>query len=252
MKKTKIVVYALSTANHIKDYGVRRIESLKHIKTKHNIDIKIFIDQDQSLEYQQLFDSNVEFVDIRKNLTPNLRKLPYIDSVISGKRPIRYRGMCLFNFSEFIHYMQDYDYVIRLDGDSIICSDLFLDDFIDGDNIYGYLKDVLDRHKPTLETLPLAIKKYIDNNDIRIYCDREKINNYNFYNNFHISKLSFWQKPEVLDFINFIHQENGIAKHRWGDSTIQANLVRMFCPSEKIYKFDFKYEHGSHGFKNFK
>ena len=251
MKKLNIVVHALSLASHIKNYGVKRIESLKHIKTKHNIDIKIFIDQDQSLEYQQLFDSNVEFVDIRKNLTPNLRKLPYSDAVIAGKRTIGYKGMCLFNFSEYIHYMQDYDYAIRLDGDSIIHSDLFLDDFIDGDNIYGYVKDQFDDHKDTKETLPLAIKKYIDNNDIRIYCDREKINNWNFYNNFHISKLSFWQKPEVLDFINFIHQEGGIEKYRWGDSTLQANLVRMFCPPEKINKFDFKYEHGSHRYKNF-
>ena len=249
----KIAVYALTKSNHIKRFSSERIKSIGRIKTKYNLDIKLFIDEDESLqqEYLNLVGENTEVVDIRKNLTNNLKKIPHINAVVEGKRNIGYKGMCLFNFSEYIYYLRGYDYVVRLDGDSIIHSDLFLDNFIDSGKIYGYVKDQFDSHKDTKETLPCAIKKYIDNNNVKILCDREKISSWNFYNNFHISKLSFWQKPEVLDFINFIHQEGGIEKYRWGDSTLQANAVRMFCPAEEIFKFDFKYEHGSHKFKNF-
>ena len=251
-KKINIVVYALSLADHIKNYGVNRIESLKRIKTKHNIDIKIFIDQDQSLEHQQLFDSNVEFVDIRKNLTPDLRKLSHSDAVISDKRTIGYKGMCLFNFSEYINYLEGYDYAIRLDGDSIIHSDLYLDDFISTGKVHGYVRDKLDGHKETQETLPGVIKKYIRENEIEILCDENDINMEHYYSNFGIIKLDFWKSDPVVKFMNFIKQEDGICKYRWGDHVLQANILKMFCPPGSIVKFDFKYEHGSHEFKNFK
>ena len=174
----KIAVYALTLSRHIKGFSSERIKSIARIKTKYNLDIKLFIDQDESLQQEclDLIRGDVEVIDIRENLTNNLKKIPHINAVVEGKRNIGYKGMCLFNFSEYIHYLEGYDYAIRLDGDSIIHSDLFLDDFIDGDNIYGYVKDQFDGHKDTKETLPLAIKKYIDNNDIKIYCDREKIN----------------------------------------------------------------------------
>lgn len=51
--------------------------------------------------------------------------------------------------------------------------------------------------------------------------------------------------------MEYIHNDGGIERHRWGDSTIQANAVKMFCDKSQIHKFDFAYEHRSHFYKNF-
>ena len=51
--------------------------------------------------------------------------------------------------------------------------------------------------------------------------------------------------------MNYINKDGGIQRHRWGDSTIQANAVKMFCDKSQIQKFDFAYEHRSHGYKNY-
>ena len=49
--------------------------------------------------------------------------------------------------------------------------------------------------------------------------------------------------------MNYINADGGIQRHRWGDSTIQANAVKMFCDKTDIVKFKFAYEHRSHFLK---
>lgn len=245
----KIVVFGLCLTNHIRSHWSERELGIKNIKSKYQIDSKLFIDQDASItsDMKCLIGDNTEIIDIRKNPTPNLSKLPRLKQNLN----IGYKGMCLFYSSEFIHYLSEYDYAIRLDGDSILASELSIDDFIEKNKIYGYVRDKLDSHKETCETLPNAIKSYVKNNNIQIKCSESDINCWNFYNNFNISKLSFWKTEEFQNYMNFIHSENGIEKHRWGDSTIQANAIKMFCDSNQIEKFNFKYEHRSHFYKNY-
>ena len=66
-----------------------------------------------------------------------------------------------------------------------------------------------------------------------------------------MSKLSLWRSPQYVHFMNYINVNGGIQRHRWGDSTIQANAVKMFVEHSNIVKFDFAYEHRSHGYKNY-
>ena len=114
--KPRIAVYALSLVRDIKSYGRQRIDSLKHIKTKYNLDYKLFVDEDDALKQEHILPlgDKVEVIDIRKNLTHNLKKLPHSDAIIAGKRNIGYKGMCLFNFSEYIHYLQDFNIAIYI------------------------------------------------------------------------------------------------------------------------------------------
>jgi hypothetical protein len=244
--KPRIAVYALSLVRDIKSHGRQRIDSLKHIKTKYSLDYKLFVDEDDALkqEYILPLGDKVEVIDIRKDLSPNLRK------ICNGQSHIGYKGMCLFYFSEYLYYLNGYDYAIRLDGDSIIHSNLFLDDFISSNKIHGYVTDRTDGHRETRETLPQAIQEYIRKNNIDILCKEEDINMSHFYSNFSIKKLGFWTSKPVVKFMNFIHTEDGIQKYRWGDHVLQATALKMFCPSKNIVKLDFKYEHGSHQFKN--
>ena len=245
----KIVIYGLCLTRDIARWAVDRRRYINNIKSKYDIDMKLFIDQDGSVTKPMLdlIGDDTEVIDIRKVSTPNIRKLPRFQQGLN----IGYKGMCLFYSSEFVHYLQGYDYAIRLDADSMVCSELRIDEFIESNKVYGYVRDKYDAHRETCETLPDAIKRYVHTNDVKIQCKESSINCWNFYNNFNISKLSFWKSPEFNNFMNFIHTEDGIQKHRWGDSTIQANAVKMFCRPREIQKFEFAYEHRSHGYKNY-
>ena len=147
--------------------------------------------------------------------------------------------------------MSDYDYGIRLDADSIIASNFEIDNFIESGKLYGYVRDKKDSHRETCETLPAEIKRYVKTHNVSIKCDESSINCWNFYNNFNMSKLSLWRSPEYVSYMNYINANGGIQRHRWGDSTIQANAVKMFCNKSDIVKFGFAYEHRSHGYKNY-
>ena len=245
----KVVIYGLCLSNHLRKWWKDRYEGIKNIKTKYDVDMKLFIDEDASITPSMLdiIGNDTEIIDIRKRPTPNISNLPRIQQ----GQTLGYKGMCLFYSSEFVHYLDGYDYAIRLDADSIVCSELNVDDFIESNKIYGYVRDKLDSHRETCETLPDAIKKYVNDNNVKIKCDTSSINCWNYYNNFNISKLAFWESPEFKRFMQYIHNDGGIERHRWGDSTIQANAVKMFCDKTQIHKFDFAYEHRSHFYKNF-
>ena len=245
----KIVIYGLCLANHIRSHWKDRQAGIKNIKSKYKIDSKLFVDQDESIttEMRSLIGNDTEIIDIRKVSTPKLQELPRFKQNLN----IGYKGMCLFYSSEFVHYLSGYDYAIRLDGDSIVASELNIDEFIESSKVYGYVRDKHDSHQETCETLPVAIKSYVNDNNIAINCKESDINCWNFYNNFNISRLSFWQSQNFKNFMQYIHDQDGIEKHRWGDSTIQANAVKMFCKPNEIFKFDFAYEHRSHYYKNY-
>lgn len=245
----KIAIYGLCLHRHIRDHWKDRVRGFNNIKTKYKIDSKLFIDQDESNtdKMRKLIGDDTEVIDIRKQPTEKLSELPGM----KNKTKIGYKGMCLFYSSEFVNYLSGYDYAIRLDGDSVVASELFIDEFIESGKIYGYVRDKKDAHRETCETLPPAIKRYVLQNNVKIECQQSDINCWNFYNNFNISKVSFWKSDEYTRYMDFIHSEDGIQQHRWGDSTIQANAIRMFCKKSQIQKFEFAYEHRSHFFKNY-
>jgi len=245
----KIVIYGLCLNRDIQKWWTDRLNGIKNIKSKYSIDMKLFVDQDGSTTKSMLeiIGNETEVIDIRKIPTTELRKLPRFQQGFN----IGYKGMCLFYSSEFIHYLKEYDYGIRLDADSIVQSNFEIDEFIESGKLYGYVRDKRDSHRETCETLPDAIKSYVRTNNVPIKCKESEINCWNFYNNFNISKLSLWRSTEYVRFMNFINKDGGIQRHRWGDSTIQANAVKMFCDKSQIQKFDFAYEHRSHGYKNY-
>ena len=67
-----------------------------------------------------------------------------------------------------------------------------------------------------------------------------------YYNNFFITPVSFWKRPEVQDMINHFDRLGGWYKYRWNDLIFQSAVVQVFLPKEKLYKFtDWTYEHAT-------
>eukprot|EP00966_Prymnesium_polylepis_P166371 3846035-Prymnesium_polylepis.1 len=65
-----------------------------------------------------------------------------------------------------------------------------------------------------------------------------------FYNNFFITKVSFWRSPAVRRYIDFVDRSGHIYKRRWNDIIWQTSAVEFFMPLRKVRLLDdFTYEH---------
>ena len=156
-----------------------------------------------------------------------------------------FNKMCRFYSYEIYKYLEGYDYAMRLDDDSFIESEINYDIFEDmhkNGYDYGYIRRKIDWHKKTIDTFGKFCKNYLKKN----------VNpGNNFYNNFHISRVNFWNNPEIKEFFNAIEKTGNIRTCRWGDSCIQAACVKFWSTREKIKEYsDFIYTHGSHYYTN--
>jgi hypothetical protein len=224
-----------------------------------------------------------------QTLDPNDFKLPAhideakLDSVLSIKpaptpywRNKKYRMMCRWWLMEFMKYVKGYDYVMRLDDDSIIeepiTKDLFqwmkdkdlnyASNFLHTDCglcCYGmkqfFEQEFPDKHdllKQLFKPLELPMRSVVLHPfrsvmsivedplpDIR---ETETVwQPIMYYNNFFITKTAFWQTEEMLEKLKSIDEKGSIFYYRWGDSPLQSLLVMMFSSPDKISKAKFAY-----------
>jgi alpha 1,2-mannosyltransferase len=69
---------------------------------------------------------------------------------------------------------------------------------------------------------------------------------YTIYNNFFISKVSFWRRPDVRAFLQHIDASKTIYYNRWGDANWHSVALQLFLPRKRLHMFDdFTYEHTS-------
>ncbi len=62
-----------------------------------------------------------------------------------------------------------------------------------------------------------------------------------YYNNFFITKTSFWHQPEVQSILQKIEENGSIFYFRWGDAPLQSLIVMLHSPADKISKANFEY-----------
>jgi hypothetical protein len=164
-----------------------------------------------------------------------------------------YRWMCKFFTVDLYAHIKDYDYYFRVDSDNVLVPpkyDIF--EWVESHGVeYGYVVRKFEPHKPTRSTLPKFVKKYIKNCDLdRQMAIREPpiddIHVFNFYNNLHLGKVSFFNSAPVRSFL-VAANETGLYENRWGDSTIQAYAVRLFMKPWQIQQLpNMSYFHLSH------
>ncbi|MCJ1368790.1 hypothetical protein MMC16_007938 [Acarospora aff. strigata] len=64
-----------------------------------------------------------------------------------------------------------------------------------------------------------------------------------FYNNFFVTRVQFWLRPDVQDWLTHLENVNGFYKFRWGDAPVQTVTLAIFAPIEHLVEFRFEYEH---------
>ena len=185
---------------------------------------------------------NIFYVEI-DFITP--KSIPSMDPLIycPHKNELGYRNMCRFQAGMvFTHpIMQDLEYVMRIDSDAEllpprITYDLF--DFMKHHNLtYGYRTFSRDFE---------SCVKYLWSN-VTAYAKRQGIRpsflqcwptGKMFYNNFDISRLSFWTSREYKDYFTFLDKLGGIYRYRWGDSPIKGLALSLFAPMHSIHHFN--------------
>lgn len=185
-----------------------------------------------------------------------------------------YRLMCNFWINNFIKYCDKYDYIMRLDDDSIIeepiNTDIFkmieekdhnyMSNIIHVDcSICNYgMKEFFEKIMPDkMEKISeLFMEHSLDSNNPhftrfkKLYLalnDKEyEGNSVNmampvmYYNNFFVTKTSVWKTPEIKEIIKSINECGNIFYCRWGDAPLQTIIMKLY-DNNKMTKLDFKY-----------
>ena len=207
----------------------------------------------------------------------NMDKLKEIVSIqpVPYWRSISYRQMCYFWVKHFIKYTDGFDYVMRLDDDSLIEENIQQDIFqtmVNKDLVYvsnilhvdcglcNYgMKDMFKKLFPDkLETIQNGLfvdSKLQNNNEVfdkfkKVY---EIVNDKSYtetefktemplmyYNNFFVTSTKFWKQENVRELVDKIDENGGIFYYRYGDAPIQTLLVTLLSP-DKILRVVFKY-----------
>eukprot|EP00602_Paraphysomonas_sp_CaronLab_P000267 CAMPEP_0185031918 /NCGR_PEP_ID=MMETSP1103-20130426/19639_1 /TAXON_ID=36769 /ORGANISM="Paraphysomonas bandaiensis, Strain Caron Lab Isolate" /LENGTH=237 /DNA_ID=CAMNT_0027567609 /DNA_START=495 /DNA_END=1208 /DNA_ORIENTATION=+ len=153
-------------------------------------------------------------------------------------------------------YIKDYDYYLRVDSDNVMqiapkrSYDLL--GWVEQNQIeYGYIIRKFEPHQETRDTLPEFVRQYVDKCDVKPKIKYPSISIlFNFYNNFHVGKVSFFNRPDVRHFLVATNTSGKLYQYRWGDSTIQAMAVRLFMDPKAVQRLpNISYRHISHGNK---
>jgi hypothetical protein len=171
-------------------------------------------------------------------------------------------------------YCNDYDYIMRIDDDSIIeepiNTDIFkmieekghnyMSNIIHVDcSICNYgMKEFFEKILPDKidKISELFMEHSLDSNNPhfarfkKLYLalnDKEyEGNNVNmampvmYYNNFFVTKTAIWKTPEITDIIDKINETGDIFYCRWGDAPLQTIIMKLY-DNDKMTKLDFKY-----------
>jgi len=186
-----------------------------------------------------------------------------------------YRKMCRWWLMCMPKYAAGYDYVMRLDDDSIIeepVPDLFEwakeKDLVYASNIlhadcglccYG-MKEFFTKHFPdngdTIDKL--FITQEVSSRLTQIHAFRSVLSITRdpipeitekmtvsapimYYNNFFITKTDFWLRQDVKDLIDAIDRDGSIFYFRWGDAPLQTLITMIVAGSHRVSRAVFKY-----------
>jgi len=187
-----------------------------------------------------------------------------------------YRNMCNFWLKHFTKYVAEYDYVMRLDDDSIIEEKIIPDLFgIMKEKDLNYISNIIhiDCGFCNYEMKEFFDNYYMDKQDIikdmfvyskiDINNNKEVFDNFKkhykimnnkeyeknevdiksptmYYNNFFITKIAFWNLENTKKVIDEIDKTGNIYYYRWGDAPLHT-IITTLADKEKVSKCAFKY-----------
>lgn len=194
-------------------------------------------------------------------------------------RNAKYRMMCRWWLLNWQKYATGYDYIMRIDDDSIIEEPVQRDLFAwmaEKDLNYASnfvhvdcavccfkMKELFEKQFPNRteeirkcfvkQEIPLRAVQFQPLLQLLSIIEPKKPGDQELpetmtlygpimmYNNFFITKTAFWSQPEVKDLIQKIDEDGGLFYLRYGDSPLQSLICMLLSPPEKISRSIFKY-----------
>jgi alpha 1,2-mannosyltransferase len=163
-----------------------------------------------------------------------------------------YRNMCRFYGVELVKYVSNYEYYMRLDCDSFIeepIADLF-QWCKRGSLDYVCHKIQTDCHicnQQLLETTHEYMKSHNINVSLPTVIHNGNTYINAFYNNFHITRIGFWQNNQVSQYIDYLDKTGNMYYYRWGDAPIHTLAIQLFRGKSRIVTFRYS-KRGQRGF----
>ena len=283
--KTAIVYLAMNTKRDVsygRDSRSMLENSLDTLYENYNNEFKhdiiIFYDSKAPFLESDIVDITKDRKEIRFQLIPDslwcppeceeLKNNPDPKSWVRPKFSVGYRNMMRWYGILIYKYLTDlgYEWYMRMDDDSFLHSKIEYDLFKfmhDNDYEYGFRVYIND-HISGSQGLIEFCNSYCETNNIvpkflNRYGKHNKLTttkNHNitgYYNNFLISKLSFWMRKDVQNFLKSYDNSGYQYTRRWNDLISQAVTIQMFMDRHKVYQFnDWCYEHATFGNYNSK
>lgn len=154
-----------------------------------------------------------------------------------------YKNMCRFHSIEVWKYLVPYEFAMRMDQD-IFIRELRVDlwSWMRRHGVdYAYGRRKVDSHRTTRDTYVPFVHTLLGSKT------RDDWPIMNYYNNLFVTRPQFWAQPVVQRFLQQVNTSGGIFKHRWGDSNIQATILRHLSANVRMIP-NISYSHGSHNF----
>ena len=276
--KTVIVYLAMNTKkdeSYGRDSRSMLEKSLDTLYINYNNEFKhdviIFYDNKYPFSESDIKDITKNRKEIKFQLIPDklwcppecdeLKNNPDPKKWTDPKFSIGYRNMMRWYGILIYEYLTQlgYEWYMRMDDDSLLHSRIEYDLFkFMHDNQYEYgFRNYCNDHIYVSSGLIEFCKDYCDNDNItptflNRYGFDNKISTTNkhnilgYYNNFLISKLSFWMRDDVQKFIKHYDNSGYQYTRRWNDLISQAVTVQIFMDRNKVYHFnDWCYEHST-------
>jgi len=149
--------------------------------------------------------------------------------------PMGYSLMCRFNYEHVWKYLAEYEVGYRVDEDVIVMSLPRKD--LGSDMLVGCLSD--ECHEQTNATLPVKL----DAMGLAHFYDHRFP-----YTNCYVTKMSFWRRPDVQQFVHRIGQDPTAIENRWGDLPVLGVALQSLGSWDPEASVDerISYLHGSH------
>ena len=171
-----------------------------------------------------------------------------------------YKNMCYFWSIDFMEYLKDYDYMVRIDEDCHLKNiDTNIINEYKKKNIYFssgfYQKTIVNEGGQTVsgidypETLT-GMKELFDTfvKDFKISPFNTNVTEAPYTNVMIVCVRYFREHPQVQEILHRIKRSNCIFSNRWGDLPIWGYLLNYFVdPKYYIKEPRIAYYHGSHG-----
>ena len=140
--------------------------------------------------------------------------------------------------------LQDYEYIMRLDDNSKVTG-RWINVFVEmhNKNAVYFANDVdrdLEEWWPGTMKMKRVTFEYVKQNNItpkqpemlRDAFGHDLVRNY--YNNFEITKVKFFQRKDVRHWVEFIDSTYGIFKYRWGDAVLRYLTLALFAERQEV------------------